>query len=349
MNKEVLLKILEEEKEIEQELSNPDVLNNREKYKELSLRYKKIKKIADLVREYFDLVENIEVAESLINEGDFSVQKELDEYKKRKVDVERRIKFLLLGGGEGGNAILEIRAGTGGEEAALFAGDLLRMYMKYAEKKGWKFQIVDATKSDLGGFHKVVAYIEGEDAYQRLKYESGVHRVQRVPITESGGRIHTSAASVVVLPEAEEKEVEIKQEDLKIETFRASGPGGQHVNMTESAVRITHIPTGIVVVCQSERSQHKNREKALKILKARLKDYYERQKRQEIEKVRKKFIGRGDRSEKIRTYNFPQNRVTDHRINLTLYNLEEVMEGELDDLIDALAESEEKEKLENII
>ncbi|WP_457600682.1 peptide chain release factor 1, partial [Hydrogenivirga sp.] len=241
--------------------------------------------------------------------------------------------------------ILEIRAGTGGEEAALFVADLLRMYQKYAEEKGWKFSILSANKTGLGGYKEVIALIEGEGAYSRLKYESGVHRVQRIPVTESGGRIHTSTATVAVLPEADETDVEINPQELKIETFRASGAGGQYVNTTETAVRITHIPTGIVVSCQDERSQFQNKQKALKILRAKLKDFYEKKKREEIAKERKEQVGTGERSEKIRTYNFPQNRVTDHRINLTLYKLQDVLEGKLDEFIDALRARELEERL----
>jgi peptide chain release factor 1 len=245
-----------------------------------------------------------------------------------------------------GNAIIEIRAGVGGEEAALFAKDLARMYIRFAERKGWKVSIIDFTESDIGGYKEVVLLIEGKGAYGLLKFEAGVHRVQRVPITESSGRIHTSAASVVVLPEYEDVKIEVKPEDLKIETFRAGGAGGQYVNKTESAVRITHIPTGIVVTCQDERSQHQNREKAMRILMARLRDYYEMQREGEIKSLRRIYIGSGDRSEKIRTYNFPQNRVTDHRINFTVYNLDNVLDGELDEIINALISADLKARLE---
>jgi peptide chain release factor 1 len=235
---------------------------------------------------------------------------------------------------------------VGGEEAALFAKDLARMYIRFAERKGWKVSIIDFTESDMGGYKEVMLLIEGKGAYGLLKFEAGVHRVQRVPITESSGRIHTSAASVVVLPEYEDIKIEVKPEDLKIETFRAGGPGGQYVNKTESAVRITHIPTGIVVTCRDERSQHQNREKAMRILMARLRDYYEMQREGEIKSLRRIYIGSGDRSEKIRTYNFPQNRVTDHRINFTVYNLENVLGGELDEIINALISADLKARLE---
>jgi peptide chain release factor 1 len=244
----------------------------------------------------------------------------------------------------GKNCILEIRAGTGGEEAALFARDLLRMYIKFAEKNNFKVSITDIRESELGGVREAVVLIEGKNAYKFFRFESGVHRVQRVPVTETGGRIHTSTASVAVLPEFEDVEVDIKEEDLEIETKRAGGPGGQHVNVTDSAVRITHKPTGIVVQCQDERSQHRNREKALRILKARLYEYYKKQKEEELKTLRKEQIGTQERSEKIRTYNFMQNRVTDHRIPLTLYNLEEVLEGNIEPFIEKLEEKE----LENI-
>ncbi|HDD35355.1 MAG TPA: peptide chain release factor 1, partial [Candidatus Desulfofervidus auxilii] len=231
---------------------------------------------------------------------------------------------------------LEIRAGTGGEEAALFAAELFKMYSKYAENKGWRVEVLSSHFTGLGGVKELIALIEGKGAYSRLKYESGVHRVQRVPETESQGRIHTSAVTVAILPEAEEVDVEIDPKDLKIEVFRASGPGGQHVNVTDSAVRITHIPTGMVVQCQDERSQHKNKAKAMKILRARLLEKKRQEQEEKMAKERKNQVGTGDRSERIRTYNFPQGRVTDHRIGLTLYRLEDVLEGNLDEIIDAL-------------
>ncbi|MEJ7556561.1 MAG: peptide chain release factor 1, partial [Aquificaceae bacterium] len=261
--------------------------------------------------------------------------------------TEKHIRVLLLPKDprDSKNVILEIRAGVGGEEAALFVADLLNMYRKYAEEKGWKFSILSANRTGLGGYKEVIALIEGEGVYSRLKFESGVHRVQRVPITEAGGRIHTSTATVAVLPETDETEIQIDPKDLKIETFRASGAGGQYVNTTETAVRITHLPTGITVSCQDERSQFQNKQKALKILYARLKDFYERQKEEELARERRQQVGTGERSEKIRTYNFPQNRVTDHRINLTLYKLGDVLEGKLDELIDALVEHYIEEKL----
>ncbi len=246
------------------------------------------------------------------------------------------------------NVILEIRAGAGGEEAALFVADLLRMYQRYAERKGWKFNILEANKTGLGGYKEVIVSIEGRNVYQYLKYESGVHRVQRVPITESGGRIHTSTTTVAVLPEASEFDITINPQDLKIETFRASGAGGQYVNTTESAVRITHIPTGISISCQDERSQLQNKLKAMRILYAKLKDFYDRQRKEETDKERKEQVGTGDRSEKIRTYNFSQNRVTDHRVGVTLHRLSDVLDGGLDDIISVLQAKELEQKLASV-
>ena len=274
-------------------------------------------------------------------------KEELDSLRKEKEKIEREIKEYLFERKEENekNAIMEIRAGIGGEEASLFARDLFRMYAKYCEKKNYKVEIYNSHPSELGGFKEIIFLVKGKGAYGNLKFERGVHRVQRIPITESSGRIHTSAATVAVFPEVEEKEIKIDPKDLKIETFRASGHGGQHVNKTSSAVRITHIPTGIVVSCQDERSQIQNRARAMKILKARLHYLYEKERKEKIARDRKSQIGTGERSEKIRTYNFPQNRVTDHRINLTLYNLDEVMEGEIEPFISKLKEWEvENEK-----
>lgn len=310
--------------------------------KKLSKEYTKCQELLETYRKLLDLEEEIEL------------WKEEDENEAIKLEREKdkllQQFFLLVLPEENrkGNVIMEIRAGTGGEEAALFAADLFKMYSKYAEKKGWKVEIVNFNETDLGGFKEIVFFIKGKDAFRRLKYESGVHRVQRIPVTESGDRIHTSAATVVVLPEIEEVEIEIKPEDLKIETFRASGKGGQYVNKTESAVRITHIPTGITVSCQNERSQYQNKQTALKILRARLYQFYKEKTQKEISVERKKQIGTGDRSEKIRTYNFPQNRVTDHRINYTSYRLDEILNGDLDEIINKLLENELISFMENI-
>lgn len=246
------------------------------------------------------------------------------------------------------NVILEIRAGTGGEEAALFAADLFRMYSKYCERQGWKIEVLSEYIRGVGGFKEAILSIEGKDVFSRLKFESGTHRVQRIPITEASGRVHTSAVTVAILPEAEKVDVNVNDNDIRVDVFRSSGPGGQSVNTTDSAVRITHEPTGIVVTCQDEKSQHKNKAKAMKILRARILDELKRNQQAEISQKRKIQVGSGDRSERIRTYNFPQGRVTDHRINLTLYKLESIMEGELDDMIEKLTEAYEIERLENI-
>lgn len=266
------------------------------------------------------------------------IKEEIKLLEEKIERLEKELPLLLLpkDPNDEKNVIVEIRAGAGGEEAALFAADLMRMYQRYAERKGWKVEVLDIHETGLGGIKEVVLRVEGKGAYSRLKYESGVHRVQRVPVTEASGRIHTSTATVAILPEVDEIEVEIRPEDLKIETMRASGHGGQHVNRTESAVRITHIPTGIVVSCQNERSQHQNKAIALKILRAKLYELYQREQQEKIQKQRRSQVGTGERSEKIRTYNFPQNRVTDHRIGLTVYNLPEVLDGDLDEFIDAL-------------
>ena len=344
-------KLARKYKRVEEELSKPEVVQDIKRYKELSREHKELSEIYETYQEYRKLLRELKEAKELLRSSEPELkelaQEEVEKIQEKIPALEEKLKHLLVpkDPNDSKNVILEIRAGTGGEEAALFVADLLRMYQKYAEDKGWKFSILSANKTGLGGYKEVIALIEGEGAYSRLKYESGVHRVQRIPVTESGGRIHTSTATVAVLPEADETDVEINPQDLKIETFRASGAGGQYVNTTETAVRITHLPTGIVVSCQDERSQFQNKQKALKILYAKLKDYYERKKREEIAKERKEQVGTGERSEKIRTYNFPQNRVTDHRINLTLYKLQDVLEGKLDELIDALRAKELEERL----
>ena len=271
---------------------------------------------------------------------------EAEETVERAVE-ELKILLLPKDPNDDKNVIMEIRGGTGGEEAALFAADLMRMYTMYAETQGWKIDILNSNATDIGGYKEISFSIEGQGAYSRLKFESGVHRVQRVPETESGGRIHTSAVTVAVLPEVEEVEVDINQNDLRIDVFRAGGPGGQCVNTTDSAVRITHIPTGIVVSCQDEKSQHKNKDKAMKILRSRIFEKMEEERNKEIADERKSQVGSGDRSERIRTYNYPQSRVTDHRINLTLYKLEQVLNGSLDEIIDALVTADQAAKLAN--
>ncbi len=328
--------------ELTEKLADPELVSNREKYAKIAREHAELSEIVETYRAYKRTLEEIEGNKELLEEQDEELVKlakeELKELTAKAEELEKKLMLLLLpkDPNDEKNILLEIRAGTGGEEAALFAADLFRMYSRYAERKGWEVEILDVNPTGLGGFKEIIALIKGKGAYSRLKYESGVHRVQRIPETESQGRIHTSAVTVAVLPEAEEVDIEIRPEDLRIETMRASGHGGQHVNKTESAVRITHIPTGIVVSCQNERSQHQNRARAMQILRARL---YERKLREQEEKIqaeRRSQVGTGDRSERIRTYNFPQNRVTDHRIGLTLYRLEQVMDGEIDDIIDSL-------------
>jgi peptide chain release factor 1 len=346
-----LEKLSERYKKLEEELSKPEVLRDIERYRKLSREHKELAEIYETFLSYKRTLKEIKEAKDLLRSPDKEIrdlaQEELEKLGRRKAELERRLKVLLIpkDPNDSRNVILEIRAGAGGEEAALFAADLFRMYQKYAEEKGWRVTVLSANRTGLGGFKEVIALVEGEGAYSRLKFESGVHRVQRIPVTESGGRIHTSTATVAVLPEADEGDVEINPQDLRIETFRASGAGGQYVNTTETAVRITHLPTGIVVTCQDERSQFQNKQKALRILRAKLKDYYERKRREEIAKERKEQVGTGERSEKIRTYNFPQNRVTDHRINLTLYKLQDVLDGKLDEIIEALRAKELEERL----
>jgi len=336
--------VLEKFSELEEKLAYPQNYS-QEEFQRILNGYRRLKRPAELIRRLKKVEEEIEAVEELLaEERDPDLEEELERLRRERERLDEMIFLALIPRDprDEGNAILEIRAGVGGEEAALFAADLAKMYVRFAERKGLKASIADFTESDLGGYKEVVLLVEGKGAYGLLKYEGGVHRVQRVPITETSGRIHTSAASVVVLPEYEDVEIEIKPEDLKIDTFRSGGAGGQHVNKTESAVRITHIPTGIVVTVQDERSQHQNRAKAMRILKARLKEYYESQKEAELKELRKIYVGSGDRSEKIRTYNFPQNRVTDHRINFTVYNLEGVLNGELDEIIEALMEADLK-------
>ncbi|MGB9811984.1 MAG: peptide chain release factor 1, partial [Dictyoglomus turgidum] len=315
----------------------------------------KIEEIVDKFREYKRLLKEKEDLEEMVKEEQDEdlrslAETELEDIQEKLEKVEFELKALLLpkDPNDEKNIIMEIRAGTGGEEAALFAADLFRMYLGYAQKKGWKVEIVSSNPTGLGGFKEIIFIVEGKGAYSRLKFESGVHRVQRVPITESSGRIHTSTATVAVLPEMEEIEVEIDPKDLRIETFRSGGAGGQHVNKTESGVRITHIPSGIVVQCQDERSQHQNREKAMKVLRARLYEYYQREKENEIASQRRQQVGTGERSEKIRTYNFPQRRVTDHRINYSSFQLEEVLSGELDEFIDRLILAEKEEQIKKL-
>ncbi len=335
--------------ELQYKLSTPEVVSDRESLTRLGKELKELEEVYLAYKKYKKLLSELEQARELLRSEELKdlAKEEIERLTQELEKTEKHIRVLLLPKDprDSRNVILEIRAGVGGEEAALFVADLLNMYQKYAEEKGWKFSLLSSNRTGLGGYKEVVALIEGEGAYSRLKFESGVHRVQRVPVTEAGGRIHTSTATVAVLPETDETEIQIDPKDLKIETFRASGAGGQYVNTTETAVRVTHLPTGITVSCQDERSQFQNRQKALKILYARLRDFYERQREEELARERRQQVGTGERSEKIRTYNFPQNRVTDHRINLTLHRLEDVLEGKLDELIEALIEHDIEEKL----
>ena len=328
--------------ELNQKLSEPDVIADRAQWQELAKEHSRLSEIMEKYEEYSAVLKGIEDANELISMGDEEMkelaQAELEELKPHEEVLEQELKELLAprDPDDDKNVVLEIRAGTGGEEAALFGSDLLKMYMKYAEKKGWSFEITSLSETEIGGVKEAVCLVSGKEVFRHMKYESGAHRVQRVPVTESGGRIHTSAATVAVLPEADDIDITINQEDLLIETHRSSGAGGQHVNKTESAVRMVHLPTGIEVDCQDERSQIKNREKAMKVLKSRVYDYYKSIADKEYSGIRKNQVGSGDRSERIRTYNFPQGRVTDHRVGVTLYKLESFLQGDIDEIVSAL-------------
>lgn len=351
MIQEKLEAIEERFEEIEREMASPDKQGNLDEYRKLAKEHSEIRDLVLTFREWKKVKDELAKTEELLTSDDEEMRALARDEVTGLSDEDARLeallksKLLVRDEPEVRNTFLEIRAGTGGEEAALFAKDLFSMYMKYAERMRWKTELLSMSLSDLGGFKEVVAVIESRDAYPRLRYESGVHRVQRVPETESQGRIHTSTVTVAVLPEAEELELKIAPEELRVDLFRSSGPGGQHVNTTDSAVRITHLPTGLVVTCQDEKSQHKNKAKAMRVLRTRLKERMEEEKEQELSEERRKQVGTGDRSERIRTYNFPQGRISDHRAGLTLYKLEDILAGNLDPLLDPLASHFEQELL----
>jgi peptide chain release factor 1 len=337
-----LEEVVDRFREVEGQLSDPTVMANQEKFRSLTREHADLSEIVETYGSYRkvcdDLVGNRELLRDTDSEVRDMARQEIPELETRQAELARQLTLLLLpkDPNDEKNIILEIRAGTGGEEAALFAADLFRMYSRYAERKTWRVEIMSASESDAGGFKEIIALVSGQRVYSRLKFETGTHRVQRVPETEAQGRIHTSAGTVAVLPEADDVDLDIDPSDLRIDVYRASGAGGQHVNKTESAVRVTHIPTGVVVACQDEKSQHKNKAKALKVLKSRILDSMQAEQHAKIAADRKSQVGSGDRSERIRTYNFPQGRCTDHRIGLTLYRLEGIMQGDIDEIVDAL-------------
>lgn len=338
--------------ELEIKISDPEIIADQDLWRKLCKEHSDISPIVEKFKEYKSLENAINEAKELLDsdiDKDFRELAEMDlaESKEKIETVKEEMKILLLpkDPNDDKNVIVEIRGGAGGDEAALFAGDLLRMYSMYAETQRWKVEMLSSNPTDIGGYKEVSFAINGQNAYSRLKFESGVHRVQRIPSTESGGRIHTSTVTVAVLPEVEDVEIEINQNDLRIDVFRAGGPGGQCVNTTDSAVRITHLPTGVVVSCQDEKSQLKNKEKAMKILRSRVYDLAEQERNAQIAQERKSQVGTGDRSERIRTYNYPQGRVTDHRVGLTLHRLDAVLNGDLDEIIDTLITTDQSEKL----
>ncbi|MBQ4506991.1 MAG: peptide chain release factor 1 [Firmicutes bacterium] len=344
--------ILQKYEELSLTVSDPSVIADQNRWQKLMKEMRDIEPVVIKYREYKKALEDLESTKELLSENLDDEMREIAkmelsdlEEKTEKLTEELKIALLPKDPNDEKNVYLELRAGTGGEEAALFAGDLLRMYTRYAERRGWKAELTDINDTGIGGVKEAVVRIIGRGAYSRLKYESGVHRVQRVPETESAGRIHTSAATVAIMPEVEDVDVDLKWDDIRVDTFRASGHGGQYINMTDSAVRLTHIPTGVVVQCQDEKSQLKNKEKAYNELKSRLYAFYQQQQHDEQAAERKSQVGSGDRSERIRTYNFPQGRVTDHRIGLTIYKLDQFMDGDLDEIIDALITSDQAEKM----
>ena len=345
--------ILEKYEELSLKVSDPDIINNQKLWQKHIKEMGEMEPIVNKYREYKKAKEAVAEAREMLDSGDAELRElakmELAEYEDQIPEMEEQLKILLLpkDPNDEKNVILEVRAGTGGEEAALFAQDLLRMYLRYAERRGWKAEIMDANDTGIGGIKEASVLIKGKGAYSRLKYESGTHRVQRVPETESSGRIHTSAATVAVLPEVDDVEVEINPNDVRVDVYRSSGNGGQCVNTTDSAVRLTHIPTGLVVTCQDEKSQIKNKDKAFKVLRSRLYDMKLQEQNDEISAERRSQVGSGDRSERIRTYNFPQGRITDHRIGMTIYKLDNFLDGDIDEIVDGLITSDQAEKMKN--
>ena len=347
--REKLQTIIDKHSLLSEQLADPEIFNDQKKLTTTAKEHSALEDVVNVGKEYLAVLQNIEDDKSILDGDDAELkeiaQEELNELESRKNKLESQLKILLLprDPNDDKNLILEIRAGTGGDEAALFAADLFRVYTRYAERKNWKYKVMDSSDTGIGGIKEAIVSIQGKGAFGMLKYESGVHRVQRVPKTETSGRVHTSAATIAVLPEAEDVDIEVNDSDLKIDTYRASGAGGQHVNKTESAIRITHIPTGLVVTCQDESSQHKNRAAALKVLKSRLLASEQEKVAAERAAERRSLVSTGDRSAKIRTYNFPQGRVTDHRINFTSYKLNEILDGDITEVIEKLKIAEQQE------
>ena len=345
--------ILEKYEELSLKVSDPDIISNQPVWKKHMKELGELEPIALKYKEYKKAKEEMDAARELLDSDDEEMKElakmEMADLEDKIPEIENDLKILMLpkDPNDDKNVILEVRAGTGGDEAALFGMDLLRMYLRYAERRGWKAEVIDANETDIGGVKEAEVMIKGKGAYSRMKYESGTHRVQRVPDTESSGRIHTSAATIAVLPEVDDVEVTIDPNDIRVDVYRSSGHGGQCVNTTDSAVRITHLPTGLVVTCQDEKSQIKNKDKALRVLKSRLYDKMLQEQNDALSAERRSQVGSGDRSERIRTYNFPQGRVTDHRINMTIYKLDSFLDGEIDDIVDALITSDQAEKMKN--
>ena len=349
--KDRLISIIDRFDELDKLLVDPKIVTNQNQVKKLAQERRQLEPIVQNGKEFISLINQIEEGQKILSESDEElkniVKEEMPELEEKRMKIEDELKILLIphDPNDDKNTIIEIRAGTGGDEAALFAADLYRMYSRYAERSGWKHELMNLNATGIGGFKEIIFSLEGDSTYGKLKFESGVHRVQRVPKTEASGRVHTSAATVAVLPEAEEADIEVNESDLKIDTYRASGAGGQHVNKTESAIRITHLPTGLVVTCQDESSQHKNRAAAMKVLRSRLLSMEQDRIANKRAKERKSLVSTGDRSAKIRTYNFPQGRITDHRIKYTCHQLDLVLDGELNEIIEQLQLADQQEKL----